>query len=199
MTFRFCELGTVAVVAALVVLGAACASDPERTPTVVNLGSLREPPPPDMATIVAQARSVGGIAFVGEITGDLAPAPPGLVVLGDQRVEFGREMAQVTVLDGLGDTTAASIPIIGGDGMPPILTDADGVPIADVVISGLYPDEPWRRLLPGLSLFVAKHYDGGARAEDWNLVWRADIVDDNASGEGTMSGNGVSIESLRPM
>jgi len=135
-----------------------------------------------------------GVAFVGVIVPPIESAPPARVDLGEFFVTYGQHRASVTVVDALGEAVPTTLELLARDGATPTITDSDGEPSSDWVLSGNYPVAEQRQLAEGTFLvFVARPPE----SDNMMLVWRAEIQDGVASGHGTVSGTDYPLESLR--
>lgn len=163
-------------------------------PTVVDVGDLSAPPPQSLTDLATQVRTDGGLVFVGEPTGaatavdpTYSAAPYGL------RVAFPREQGPVHVVDALGATMDADV-IVEGPAGPPFLVNEDGSPAVGYVMSQDGDPDAWQRQeLPDSGswlYFVMPH------AGRFSVVWRAEVIDGTATGDGTIDGTDVATAGL---
>jgi hypothetical protein len=165
-------------------------------PQEVQAGSLQAPPPESLLSLASSIRegTSPGVAFVGTIIPPIETAEPDRVDLGDFFVSYGRNRASVSLVDALGETLSMTLELLASDGATPTLTDADGEPTSDWILSGNYPAMEQKQLAEGTFLLFA------ARPPDTDhmfLVWRAEIQEDVAAGDGTVSGTDYPLDSLR--
>ena len=168
-----------------------CVSATASEPRVIDLGSIYSPPG-DLLSEAAELRETRGLVFVGRIDQAPQPAPPVEVHLEEMTVQYPVEIAEIHVEDALGETLGESVSAIARDGMPPVLLDADGVPMTDTVVSDGHVSES-RRLLLGRSVFFIAHPPD----QPATLVWRAELAGDEVLGSGTQTGENAPLTALR--
>jgi hypothetical protein len=164
------------------------------SPQVVRMGGLEAPPPTSLSQLASDVRSNGGYVFVGvvasiptPIESAFAPAP-----YEGTQVEIPRAATDASVSDPLGDDMPAVVAVYGADG-PAVLVDESGDPSERYVLEN--DGGAWQsHALPESGtwlFFVQPNTDRHA------LIWRAAVNDGVADGEGTQSGDDISLDTLR--
>jgi hypothetical protein len=121
-------------------------------------------------------------------------AAPEIAPIGDPHLAFCREHAEHTVTDGRGRAIGEPIDVLAGIGRA-YWSTADGTPTPEVTLahSGHCFDPTHQGLAPDDSeqmLFLVE------LRGDLFLVWRAPIVDGMVSGEGTITGEDLTLDEI---
>lgn len=161
---------------------------------VVRIDGLAAPAPTSLLALASEVRGDGGYVFVGTVTSPPTPIEAALVPApypGTQ-VEFPRSAADVTVTDLLGEVIPSVVGVYGADG-PAALVDESGNPSEQYVLED--DGGAWQsHALPQSGtwlFFVQPNADRNA------VVWRAAVSDGVGDGDGTQSGDDISLDALR--
>jgi hypothetical protein len=182
---------------ALMLPSIGCAHDPAPDdPVEVALGGVMVATQ-DLGDLAARmredARHPVGIV-VGQLVGPIEPGSPERLDSGDYWIDFGRDVGTVVVADSLGWEVPRDIPVHATDGMPPTITDVDGNPLVNYIVTEWSPPQAQKTLAVGEFVFFVVDPPS---SEGWTLLWRAELRgSDGVSGEGTVSGRDVPLAEL---
>lgn len=170
--------------------GLACSSG---TPHVYELGSSFPPPPDTLVALATEVRAAGGLVLVGSIDSTVPGVPEQVTDVPEPGLglAYPTVVAEVTVMDPLGDTMPPTLSVQSGDGLPEVVR-ADGTVHPGWVVSGGSADREHRWLPPSGTrvLFVVPAGEG------YRLVWVTDVAAGVASGAGTVASTDVPLTSL---
>ncbi len=183
---------TAALVVALGALGCSDAGGVCDESLASNVAALRPPPAESLVALARDVRRVGGLVFRGTVVGGRRSLPPARVMMGPNLALVSPRLgATVRVTDALGGAAPATVDVVSRTGRDS-LVDSLGCPAGNV--SG--GTTPAQEEVPAEGEWVFFVYQlEGQRV----MTWRAAVVGDAVSNEGTMAQGSVTIGDLRAM
>jgi|JI10StandDraft_1071094.scaffolds.fasta_scaffold164967_2 hypothetical protein len=157
-----------------------------------STSALSPPPPESVAALARDVRRVGGLVFRGAVVGGRRSLPPVRVMTGTNLTLVSqRAGATVRVTDALGGAAPSAVDIVSRTGRDSVV-DSLGCPAGGS--SGLTTSTQQEVPAEGEWVFFVYQLEGQRV-----MTWRAAIVGDAVSNEGTMAQGSVPIGDLRAM
>jgi hypothetical protein len=148
-----------------------------------SIGCAHDPAPDDPVEV-----ALGGVMVATQDLGDLAAR-----MREDARHPVGIVVGQLVGPIEPGEVPR-DIPVHATDGMPPTITDVDGNPLVNYIVTEWSPPQAQKTLAVGEFVFFVVDPPS---SEGWTLLWRAELRgSDGVSGEGTVSGRDVPLAEL---
>lgn len=161
---------------------------------VVRMNGLEAPPPTSLSQLASDVRNDKSYVFMRAIVSIPTPIESAFVPAPYEgtQVEIPRAATDVSISDSLGADMPAVVAVYGADG-PAVLVDEGGDPSERYVLED--DGGTWQsHALPesGTWLFFVQ-----PNADRHALIWRSAVNDGVADGEGTQSGDDISLDTLR--
>ncbi len=181
---------TAAVMVALGALGCGDAGGVCDESLASNVSASPAPPPESVAGLARDVRRVGGLVFRGVVVGERRSLPPVRVMVGANFTLVSQRLgATVRVTDALGGAAPSAVDIVSRTGRDSVV-DYLGCPAGGS--SGLTTSAQQEVPAEGEWVFFVYQLEGQRM-----MTWRAAIVGDAVSNEGTMAQGSVPIGDLR--
>ena len=182
---------TAAVLAAVGALGCGDAGGLCDESLASNASAQRPPPPESVTTLARDVRRVGGVVFRGVVVSGRRSLPPVRVMTGNLTLVSQRVGATVRVTDALGGAAPSAVDIVSRTGRDSV-GDSLGCPAGGS--SGLTTSAQQEVPADGEWVFFVYQLEGQRI-----MTWRAAVVGDAVSNEGTMAQGSVPLADLRAM